>query len=262
MSASGSSRTCVARVVERLGISSCCLGYMVIAVMVTGAVAGCSSSGAESPSTVDSAAAPPVLPGAGHGSVNVPAGTYAVVVHGTPSPGQPVPVIHVPAGYRGAGFAVNTGVGVAGHAVTPNARGLAFWEVQSVWSDPCKAGKHGVDPGPSVADLAQALADQPLRRGSDPVPVTVAGYHGLYVTTSVPAHIDFAKCGDGYFDSWISTDGGGHYQLGPGQRDRLWILDVGGHRVVIDGWHMPKATQAQIDEVTAMVKTLTFRTPT
>lgn len=260
MSGSGC-RTCMARAMETLRMSLCCLGFTAIAVVVPGAVAGCSSSGAAPPSTADSAAAPPVLPGEGHGSVNVPAGTYAVVVHGTPSPGRPVPVIRVPAGYHGAGFAVNTGVGVGGHAVTPDAHGLAFWDVQSVMSDPCKATKHGVDPGPTVADLARALAAQPLREGSDPVPVTLAGYHGLYVTTSVPAHIDFAKCGDGYFDSWISTDGGGHYQLGPGQRDRLWILDVGGHRVVIDGWHMPKATQAQINEITAMVKTLTFRTP-
>ena len=48
-------------------------------------------------------------------------------------------------------------------------------------------------------------------------------------------------------------------QQGPGQRDSLWILDVGGYRLVIDGWHMPAATQAQINEITGMVKTLTFR---
>ena len=99
-----------------------------------------------------------------------------------------------------------------------------------------------------------------MRAGSNPVPVTVAGYHGLYVETSVPAHIDFGTCQDGYFDSWISTSGGGRYQQGPGQRDSLWILDVDGYRLVIDGEHMPGATQAQIDEITGMVKTLTFRT--
>lgn len=200
-----------------------------------------------------------MLPGAGHASVKVPAGTYAIVVHGSPRPGQPTPVIRLPAGYRGAGFAVNTGVGVAGHTVASDARGLSFWEVQSVMSDPCKAGKHGVDPGPTVADLANALAAQPLRAGSAPAPLAVAGYHGLYIEISVPDHIDFTKCQDGYFDSWISTDGGGHYQLGPGQRDSLWILDVGGYRLVIDGWHMPGASQAQINEITGMVKTLTFR---
>lgn len=229
-----------------------------LAVTLT-VLAGCASSSSGTSDTPTTAAAPKLLPGAGHAGVKVPAGTYAVVVHGAQSQGQPMPVIRVPAGYNGAGFAVNTGVGSGGHAFAPDARGLAFWEVGSVMSDPCKAGKHGVDPGPTVADLAQALANQPLRAGTDPVPVTVAGYHGLYVQTSVPSHIDFSKCGDGYFDSWISTDGGGRYQLGPGQRDRLWIFDVGGSRLVIDGWHMPGATPAQISQITRMVKSLTFR---
>jgi hypothetical protein len=77
---------------------------------------------------------------------------------------------------------------------------------------------------------------------------------------ATPAHIDFTTCQDGYFDSWIGTGDHGRFQQGPGQRDSLWILDVDGYRLVIDGEHMPGATQAQIKEITGMVKTLTFRT--
>ena len=203
---------------------------------------------------------PPVLPGAGDAGVAIPAGTYAVVVNGSPRPGQLRPVIRVPAGYTGRGFAVNTVAGDKVAAVAPDARGLSFWAVQGVYTNPCTAGKHPVDPGPSVADLARALAAQPLRSGSDPVPVTVDGYRGLYVETSVPAHIDFTQCGDGYFDSWTSTNQDGHYQQGPGEQDRLWILDIHGHRLVIDGWHMPGASQQQINQITQMVNTLTFQT--
>ncbi len=101
--------------------------------------------------------------------------------------------------------------------------------------------------------------NSPCAREALRFPSRSPGYHGLYVETSVPAHIDFSKCEDGYFDAWISTDGGGHYSLGPGQRDRLWILDIHGYRLVIDGWHMPEATRAQINQITRMVKTLTFR---
>lgn len=264
MSALGSSTSGAARVIETLRTSTRWLRFTAMAVLLTGAVAGCSSGAAVSPSTgassaPTSAAAPQLLPGAGHAGVQVPAGTYAVVVNGTTIP-APTPVIRVPAGYTGRGFAVTAGTGDKGIAVAPDARGLSFWEVQSVFTDPCKAGKHGVDPGPTVADLARALAAQPLRAGSDPVPVTVAGYQGLYVETSVPAHIDFTTCQDGYFDSWIGTGDHGRFQQGPGQRDSLWILDVDGYRLVIDGEHMPRATQAQINEITGMVKTLTFRT--
>jgi len=262
MSALGASTSGAARVIETRRTSMRWLKFATIAVLLTGAVAGCSSGGAVSPSTgasgaPASAAAPQPLPGAGHAGVKVPSGTYAVAINGTTIPAL-VPVIRVPPGYTGRGFAVTAGTGDKGLAVAPDARGLSFWEVQSVFNNPCKAGKHGVDPGPTVADLARALAAQPLRAGSDPVPVTVAGYHGLYVETSVPAHIDFSKCQDGYFDSWIGTGNHGRFQQGPGQRDSLWILDVDGYRLLIDGEHMPGATQAQIDEIKGMVKTLTF----
>jgi len=202
---------------------------------------------------------PTALPGAGDAGVAIPAGSYAVLVDGSPSPGQPRPVIRVPAGYRGHGFAVNTVAGDKVTAVRPDDRGLSFWAVQGVFTNPCTAGKHAVDPGPSVSDLARALATQPLRSGTAPVPVTVAGYQGLYVETSVPAHIDFTKCKDGYFDSWTSPNQDGHYQQGPGEQDRLWILNVNGSRLVIDGWHMPGASQQQINQITQMVYSLTFQ---
>ncbi len=201
----------------------------------------------------------PVLPGAGLTDEAVPAGTYAVVINGSQSPGQLMPVLHVPAGYAGSGFAVHTGVGAKGTAVAPDAHGLSFWEIQSVFTNPCTAGKYSKDVGPSVADLAKALDTQPLRAATNPVPVQIAGYHGLYLQASVPAHIDFTKCQDGYFDTWTSTSGDGHFQQGPGQQDRIWILKVHGYRLVIDGWQMPGTTQKQVNEISQMVNTLTFQ---
>ncbi len=195
-----------------------------------------------------------MLPGEGHAFVAIPAGTYAVVVEGSRQ-ARPLPVVRVPAGYAGGGFAVDS-ASVPGAPVPADLRGLAFWGVRGVYTNPCTFGKYAVNPGPSVSDLAKALATQPLRSGTTPVPVSVAGYKGLYVQTSVPAHIDFAKCQDGYFDSWTSSNGGGRFQQGPGQQDRLWILDVNGYRLVIDGWNMPGATPQQINQITQMVKTL------
>ena len=61
----------------------------------------------------------------------------------------------------------------------------------------------------------------------------------------------------GSFDSWTSTSDNARYQQGPGQQDSLWILNVHGYRLVIDGWHMPGATPPQVNEITQMVKTLT-----
>ena len=115
MSTLGSSTSGAARVIETLRTSPRWLMFAVIAVLLVGAVAGCSSGGAASPSTgassaPASAAAPQWLPGAGHAGVPIPAGTYAVAVNGTTIP-APVPVIRVPAGYTGRGFAVTAGTG-------------------------------------------------------------------------------------------------------------------------------------------------------
>ena len=124
MSVLGSSTSGAARVIETLRTSTRWLRFAAIAVLLAGAVAGCSSGAGVSPSTgassaPTSAAAPQVLPGAGHTPVAIPAGTYAVVVNGTTIP-APMPVIRVPAGYSGAGFAVHTeGQGHYGRAGRP-----------------------------------------------------------------------------------------------------------------------------------------------
>ena len=104
------------------------------------------------------------------------------------------------------GWGVNTG----GEA---DARwmGITFWHVKDVFVDPCDGGKR-IDPGPSVADLAEALGEQPLRSATEPVGIEVDGYKGLQVEWSVPDDFDFTTCGDGYFDSW-----NGRYQQGPGR---------------------------------------------
>ena len=116
MSALGSSTSGAARVIETLRTSTRRLMFAAVAVLLAGAVAGCSSGGAAvspstgAPSAPASAAAPQLLPGAGHAPVAIPAGTYAVAVNGSTIP-APVPVIRVPAGYTGRGFAVTAGTG-------------------------------------------------------------------------------------------------------------------------------------------------------
>ena len=81
-----------------------------------------------------------------------------------------------------------------------------------------------------------------LHDATEPVDIVVDGSEGLQMEWSVPADIDFSTCGDGFFDSWTAAAGswnGGRYQQGPRQVDRLWILDVGGERLVVDAMYMP-----------------------
>ena len=138
--------------------------------------------------------------------------------------------------------------------------GLAFWDVAQVYPTGCRwQGKPMIDPGRTVDGLARVLAARPLRHASRPTDVVLAGFRGKYLRWSVPSKINFSRCGQGYFESWRgrgwATD---RWQQGPGQVDRLWILDVEGHRLVIDANYMPSATRKQRAELERIVHSIKF----
>lgn len=137
---------------------------------------------------------------------------------------------------------------------------VSFWDVAKVYGTPCRwQTKPKVDPGPSVAGLASTLARQPLRHATRPRNVVLGGFHGKYLSWSVPSKIDFTHCAQGYFESWTAKGwASDRYQQGPGQVDRLWILDVKGQRLVIDAAYMPWATRKQRVELDRIVHSIKF----
>ena len=190
---------------------------------------------------------------AGEGVVVEP-GAYVFPVIDTAAWPTMLPVITVPPGFSGTdgGDAV-----IVGHDEGSNdARQLRIWNVDAVYSHPCSDERHALTVGPTAADLANALAAQPLRAGTTPVPVTIGGYDGYYVKVSVPDDIDIAACPGGKFYSWP-----GRWQQAPGQVDMLWIVEVEGQRLVFDAWTLPGVTPEQTTQLQQMVTTATF-TPT
>lgn len=159
--------------------------------------------------------------------------------------------VTVPSGwFNYNGWALNNG----------GALGLAFWDVNKVYPTGCRwQGRPKIDPGRHVNGLARALATRPLRHASKPRTTELAGFRGKYLRWSVPNKIDFSHCGQGYFESWTgrgwATD---RYQQGPGQVDRLWILDINGKRLVIDANYLPSATRKQRTELDRIVHSIKF----
>ncbi len=148
---------------------------------------------------------------------------------------------------------------------TPGLVAITFWNVHEVYVDGCHWRQPRLTPGRGSDELAQALAERPLRNATTPVDVTLAGYSGMYLRWSVPDDIDFADCdvdpvdGKHYFESWTAiVIGGDRYQQGPGQVDEIWILDVDGNRVVIDAMYMPGSSEEDIAEMRRVVETLQF----
>ena len=186
------------------------------------------------------------------------AGTYRLARGSVSEDGEFPPIlISVPAGWEGGGRFLWMPAGEEFGRIA-----VQFWEVDQLYGHPCPSRGTLFQPGPTVDDLASALVDIPLRQATQPIDVTVDGYAGRYLEWSVPADIDFEDCDpDGdedYFDSWTDTGGGGRYQQGPGQVDRLWILDIDGARLVIDAYWMPSASSDESEQLLDVVKSIRF----
>ena len=217
------------------------------------------ASPAASPSPAPSS--PPASPITTLGVGDQPqgAGTYRLELSVAPTvldPAFPAVLITVPEGWNNLnGWALHRGM--AAPVAVP------FWNVDQVYGHPCQWKGTLSRPGPTVDDLVNALVEVPLRNATPPAAVTLSRTRGKYLEWSVPSDAKFSDCdvdeGMYYFESWTAHGGkGDRYHQGPGQIDRLWILDVKGSRVVIDAFSMPSATDEEIEELLGVVNSIQF----
>lgn len=186
---------------------------------------------------------------------------------------QPVGVIHeidlppfprvrlvAPEEWKAFGWGLNRApCAESGCTQTDTATAVLFWRVTEVFGEPCNWTDTLFDPGSSVSDLANALHQVPTRHASEPVPVSIDGAEGTYLEWSVPGDVDFSDCDEGFFESWKGDVGGtDRYQQLPGQIDRIWILDVGDDRLVIDAFYLPATPTAQRNEIDTIIESITF----
>jgi hypothetical protein len=130
---------------------------------------------------------------------------------------------------------------------------LGLWVIDRVDHDAClHEDADAFDPGPSVADLAEALVAQRSTRAAAPELVTLSGHAGLYVELAGPP--DLSDCGK-YPGLWRHPE---RPIYGGGQVDRVWILDVDGRRLAVDASYGPGSTAAERNQLTSMVDSLEF----
>lgn len=215
------------------------------------------STGASiSPQASASASGGPTTLGAGTEALS--AGTYVLDLEAlTGRDGRfPTLTVKVPDGWGNIdGWGILSGNG-------DTAMGITFWNVDEVFEHPCSGGAL-IQPGPTVADLVRALGQQPMRDATDQGAIVVDGFEGVQLEWSVPPDFDFSRCSDGYFNSWTAQSGswnGGRYQQGPGQVDRLWILDIDGERLVVDASFMPSADAKDREELWLIMESIRFQT--
>lgn len=243
-----------------------------LGLTVAVALSGCAATvqlsepSAETTPTAAANASPATLAA---GETELDAGTYRLDLTGLTVGSDPYPEFSVTVS---EGWLSMDGWALARPSSADDTPSVAvtFWDVDEVYANSCDWREAEVEIGDGVDDLVDALLDVPDRRPSDPEPVEVDGYEGTYLEWSVPQSLafdekgNFASCdGDGTgnldFRSWTGAGWAStRYHQGPGQVDRLWVLDVDGQRLVIDAFSMPWATADEVDELMAIVESITF----
>ncbi len=144
---------------------------------------------------------------------------------------------------------------------------IAFgdWIVANVFTDPCRWQGSLQSPaiGPTVDDLAAALATQKGRNATVPTDVTLGGFPAKRVELSIPANLDTANCDDGVIRTWVAPgedtalkNDTQNLGMHPGQLNVVYIVDVNGDRLVIDTWHMPGTPAADLAELDAILASM------
>jgi hypothetical protein len=134
--------------------------------------------------------------------------------------------------------------------------GFILWNnpPDGIYADPCK-GTQGPRVGSSAAELAEAIASVPGTTATGPSDVTVGGYPAKLVVVEIP---ETAACDAQDFYLWWDDQLTGRYASEFGSTIRVWIVDVNGKLVQIDGETMNGAPPEVAQEIQQIVDSIQF----
>jgi hypothetical protein len=211
------------------------------------------TGGGQGPSSSPSTMSPTSIPASSPAALQdgpLTAGTYAT------NSAFPVPItVTVPDGWEGL---ETTGPTVAILQADSDAGEayLGFWIVETAHGDPCNLGVRPDRVGPTVRDLAEALAGAPGFVAAGPTAVNVDGIAGEFVEITGPN----PPCTEP--ELWLTPDGSCRCMSSSVERNRLWILEVDGNRLVIDALDIPASdgvmgtSAADLEELQAIIDSI------
>ena len=136
---------------------------------------------------------------------------------------------------------------------------IRFYQIDNLARNPLSSADGKIDPplGPTVSDLVQAIVTHPAWTASAPTAVTIDGHPGQLVELAIP--LDVKLGADGQFCLSIDTDGTcAFWGFTPGQTFDWYIVDVDGQRMVIDAFHYPGTSAADLAAQRAVVDSIQF----
>ena len=177
--------------------------------------------------------------------------------NGVPDP-PPIPLaVTVPEGWT-ASTEFHLLEPTAAGVESPAGAGLVMgWTSNTVGlnSDPCSSVSHelpDVKVGPGVDDFVDAVVSQKWPHVTAPVDTRVGGASGRYFTLTGPGPADLSEC-----EEWRPWDPG-FYAQGPNNKWAVWVLDVGGRRVLIVAQHFPGTSAKTVAPLRQMVDSIRF----
>jgi len=135
----------------------------------------------------------------------------------------------------------------------PNGMAIRFHTVKNLLVHPLSPSDGAITPpvGPSVDDLVNAMINHRDWTTTGPSPITIDGYLGQVVHVTLPAGTSNATP---FYLSGDELDG--TYGWVAGQVFDIYVVDVGGKRLVIEAFHYPgtsaedlAAQQAVLDSI-------------
>lgn len=144
------------------------------------------------------------------------------------------------------------------HGIYPESwdGGFILWNnaPDGVYADPC-ASEQGPRVGPSAVDVAEAVANVPGTDATGPTDVTVGGYPAKLVVVKIPEE---AACTAHDFYLWWDEDLTGRFATELGSTIRVWIVDVSGTLIQIDGETTKDAGPEVGQEIQQIVDSIQF----
>ena len=168
------------------------------------------------------------------------------------------PMIRIPATIRPEFTAAESSGGLGRLSVQHVSEGIALDE------NTCRGGISSGG-GTTISGIAAAIAGLPRVDVTTPTATTLGGVDALALTITVRPGDNLPTCHDQPYNLYSGGDfGASLYETvsvdQPGDVVRLWIVQVADERFIFTAETPPNATQGDVDALTRMVESITFRT--
>jgi hypothetical protein len=166
--------------------------------------------------------------------------------------------VTLPAGFE-HGRGASDSVGIQGN---PPGRGVEFQIASNVYPDPCHSSAGPAVPpiGPSVDDLVTAMTSLVGFQAGPVTDITIGGLPAK--AFDLTNEIDQSTCDAQSLRTFVFTDSGGQSGVGTGERQRIYVMDVHGTRLMIMTYYFSSQTVAwdaeDVSILAAVVQSISF----